>query len=154
MSLDRNEDGEEELPPEETFEKIIIGVCAMSKKVKSKPMEAILSRLESYDHFQIVVFEEETILTLPIEEWPKCDCFLSFYSKDFPLAKAQEYAALFNPYVINDLEKQWDIMDRTKVYQILADHGIEQPVYAIKRQDDNIPVVEQDDQLEIGGQVC
>ena len=111
-----NDEDEYDTRPEESFDKIIVGVCAMAKKVNSKPMEAILSRLKSYDHFDIIVFTQETILDSPIENWPRCDCFLSFYSKDFPLKKAQEYAKLFNPYLINDLEKQWDIMDRTKVF--------------------------------------
>ncbi len=146
-------ENEEEKILEENFEKIIVGVCAMAKKVNSKPMEAILTRLKSYDHFEIIVFPQETILDEPIEQWPRCDCFLSFYSKDFPLKKAQEYAKHFNPYLINDLEKQWDIMDRTKVYQMLQDAGIEQPTYAIKRQDDDIQIIEQEDQIEINGQI-
>ena len=134
-------------------EKILVGVCAMAKKVNSKPMGEILNRLKSYDHFDINIFEEDVILNKPITEWPKCDCLISFYSKDFPLKKVQEYANLFNPFLINDLEKQWDIMDRIKVYQTLKDAGIEQPRYAIKREDDNVQVIEKDDQIEIDGQI-
>lgn len=111
---------------EEIFEKISIGICAMAKKVQSKPMEQILNRLRSYDHFEINVFEQETITNSSAEEWPKCDCLISFYSKDFPLKKAEEYVKLNNPFLINDLEKQWDIMDRIKVYQTLKEAGIEQ----------------------------
>lgn len=107
---EENELMNNEFEQDEIFEKITIGVCAMAKKVNSKPMEAILSRLKAYDHFDIIVFSQEVILNEPITEWPRCDCFLSFYSKDFPLKKAQDYAELYNPYVINDLEKQWDIM--------------------------------------------
>jgi inositol hexakisphosphate/diphosphoinositol-pentakisphosphate kinase len=91
----------------------------MAKKVNSKPMEEILTRLKSYDHFEINIFDEIIILTSPVEEWPKCDCLISFYSKGFPLKKVQDYAEKFRPFLINDLEKQWDIMDRIKVYQIL-----------------------------------
>ncbi len=87
----------------------------MAKKVNSKPMEQILSRLRSYDYFSINVFDQNTILNASIEEWPKCDCLISFYSKDFPLSKAEAYAKRYNPFLINDLEKQWDIMDRIKV---------------------------------------
>lgn len=78
----------------------------MAKKVQSKPMEQILNRLRSYDHFEINVFEQETITNSSAEEWPKCDCLISFYSKDFPLKKAEEYVKLNNPFLINDLEKQ------------------------------------------------
>ncbi len=53
----------------------------MSKKVHSKPMEQILNRLRSYDHFDIIIFDQDVILKAPIEEWPKCDALISFYSK-------------------------------------------------------------------------
>lgn len=138
---------------DENFEKITVGVCAMAKKVKSKPMEAILTRLASYNYFEIIVFDQEIILNSPITEWPRCDCLISFYSKDFPLKKAQEYTDMFNPFLINDLEKQWDIMDRIKVYQTLKEAGIEQPRYAIKTEKINDNFTEQEDQIEIDGQV-
>jgi len=137
---------------EENYEKISIGICAMAKKVQSKPMEQILNRLKSYDHFDINIFDQDVILNAPVEEWPKYDCLISFYSKDFPLKKAQEYVKLNNPFLINDLEKQWDIMDRIKVYQTLKEAGIEQPRYVIKHQDDD-NIIEQEDQIEINGQV-
>ena len=97
---------------EEEEEDIVVGICAMEKKVRSKPMEEILTRLQSFDHFKIVIFPQETILNEPASEWPRCDTLISFYSKDFPLKKAQEYVDLYRPFLINDLEKQWDIMDR------------------------------------------
>ncbi len=149
---DNNNNNEDEDNNNNEIEKILIGVCAMAKKVQSKPMLEILNRLKSYDYFHINVFDEDLILNKSIHEWPKCDCLISFYSKDFPLSKAQEYVRLFNPLVINDLEKQWDIMDRIKVYQTLKEAGIEQPRYAIKHQnEDNL--IEKDDQIEINGQV-
>jgi hypothetical protein len=117
-----NAENEENQENEEVFEKIIIGVCAMAKKVNSKPMEAILSRLRSYDYFDIVIFPQETILNEPITEWPRCDCLISFYSKDFPLKKAEEYAKLFNPYLINDLQKQWDIMVKIMINFFLINY--------------------------------
>ena len=107
---DQSKDEDDKDEEEELFEKIIIGVCAMEKKVHSKPMEQILTRLKNYDHFEIIIFPQETILNEPIAAWPKCDCLISFYSKGFPLSKAEEYAKLYNPLLINDLEKQWDIM--------------------------------------------
>ena len=125
----------------------------MAKKVSSKPMEEILSRLKILDYFEITIFQQDMILNSPIDEWPIVDCLISFYSKDFPLKKAQEYAYKYRPFLINDLEKQWDIMDRTKVYQILKENGIELPRYAIKWQDNDENFIEQDDQIEIDGQV-
>ena len=48
----------------------------------------------------------------PIEEWPLCDCLISFHSIGFPLEKAQSYAALRKPYVINNLDMQHDVQVR------------------------------------------
>ncbi len=148
-----SDEDNDEFDENDSGEKIIVGVCAMAKKVTSKPMEEILIRLKSHNHFEIEVFPEDLILNSPIEEWPKCDCLISFYSKGFPLRKTQDYVEKFNPFLINDLEKQWDIMDRTRVYKILADAGIEQPRYAVKKQEDSVELIEQEDQIEINGQV-
>jgi inositol hexakisphosphate/diphosphoinositol-pentakisphosphate kinase len=125
----------------------------MAKKVSSRPMEEILTRLKNHNYFEITVFDQDMIVNQPIDTWPLVDCLISFYSKDFPLSKAQAYAAKFNPFLINDLEKQWDIMDRTKVYQTLREAGIELPRFAIKLQNGAENFVEQDDQIEIDGQV-
>ena len=137
---------DEELP-------ITVGICAMAKKVNSKPMEEILTRLQNIDHFKVIVFDQDVITNKPAEDWPKCDCLVSFYSKDFPLSKAEDYVRINKPFLINDLSKQWDIMDRTKVYQILKEAGIEQPRYVIKHSNENVNIIEQDDQIEINGQV-
>jgi hypothetical protein len=45
----------------------------------------------------------------PVEEWPICDCLISFHSKGFPLDKAIQYANLRNPFIINNLHMQYDI---------------------------------------------
>ena len=45
-------ESQEDEEKKEIFDKIIIGVCAMAKKVNSKPMEAILTS-ESLDRISI-----------------------------------------------------------------------------------------------------
>lgn len=45
----------------------------------------------------------------------------------FPLRKATEYAKLRKPFLINDLNTQFDIQDRRSVYRILRENGIEMP---------------------------
>ncbi len=67
--------------------KIHIGICAMDKKAHSRPMNAIVERLEAYGEFDIKYFGDETILHKPITQWPTCDCLLSWHSDGFPLAK-------------------------------------------------------------------
>mgnify|MGYP004067231773 CR=1 FL=1 len=95
-----------------TNRKIIVGVCAMEKKAKSKAMSAILTRLEKFGEFEILVFGDERILREPVEEWPKVDALLSWFSDGFPLAKAEAYAKLHKPFVVNNLNRQWDLLDR------------------------------------------
>ncbi len=76
------------------------------------PMQNILTRLSRQDHIQIIVFPDDTILNEPVEEWPKCDCLIAFYSTGFPLEKAIRYVKLRKPMVLNDLQMQYDLMDR------------------------------------------
>ena len=91
---------------------VVIGVCAMEKKSNARPMQEIMDRLRLFESLQVVVFDEATILQKPVEEWPVCDCLISFHSKGFPLDKAVEYAALRKPMVLNDLHMQYKIQDR------------------------------------------
>ena len=100
-------------------------------------MEEILRRLEQFEFLRIVVFPESTIHEKSVEEWPFCHVLISFHSKGFPLAKTQQYARLYEPILINDLDKQWDIMDRIKVHEILENAGIAQPRFGVLRRTKN-----------------
>jgi len=110
---------------------IVVGICAMAKKTNSKPMQEILTRLDLFQYISICMFPESTILNKPVTEWPECDCMISFHSTGFPLEKAREYASLYKPVLINDIERQFDIKDRRTVYKILKENGIETPRYCI-----------------------
>lgn len=74
-----------------------------------------------------------------MENWPICDCLVSFHSKGFPLEKAIQYAQLRKPYVLNNLHMQYDIQDRRRVYAILEKEGIEIPRYAVLDRDSPDP---------------
>ena len=91
---------------------IVLGVCAMSKKSGSKPMQEILDRLRCFEYIRCEVFDETVILKQPVENWPICDCLISFHSKGFPLDKAVAYAKLRKPMVLNHLEMQYQLQDR------------------------------------------
>ena len=47
-----------------------IGICAMDKKVKSKHMEKILSKLKNFDEFEIIIIPETIFFKEDIEKWP------------------------------------------------------------------------------------
>lgn len=95
-------------------------------------MTEILTRLHEFEYIRMVVFEEDVILNVcallvgrvihkskihfirspkqdPVENWPICDCLVSFHSKGFPLEKAIQYAQLRKPFVVNNLHMQYDI---------------------------------------------
>ena len=99
---------------------IRVGICAMSKKSHSKPMLEILERLILFENIKPVIFDEDVILNEPIENWPVCDCLISFHSSGFPLNKAVKYAELRKPMVINDLYMQYKIQDRCVVSSLIT----------------------------------
>ncbi|XP_078539434.1 inositol hexakisphosphate and diphosphoinositol-pentakisphosphate kinase 1 isoform X19 [Lissotriton helveticus] len=148
------EEEEEELPPER---QIVVGICSMTKKSKSKPMTQILERLCKFEYITVVIMSEDVILNEPVENWPMCDCLISFHSKGFPLDKAVAYSKLRNPFLINDLNMQYFIQDRREVYRILQQEGIDLPRYAVLNRDPDKPdecnLVEGEDQVEVNGEI-
>ena len=100
--LDLNSEHKE---TDELVEKMIhVGVCCMAKKLLSKPMQSIIKNLDSYNEIKITQFTEEQILNSPIEDWPRVDVLISFYSSGFPMEKGLKYVNAYKPIQINDLE--------------------------------------------------
>ncbi|XP_008807872.2 inositol hexakisphosphate and diphosphoinositol-pentakisphosphate kinase VIP2-like isoform X2 [Phoenix dactylifera] len=137
--------------------KIKIGVCVMGKKMQafSAPMGQILERLQAFGEFEIVHFGDKVILEDPIESWPICDCLIAFYSSGYPLKKAEAYAALRKPFLVNELEPQHLLHDRRKVYERLEMFGIPVPNYALVNREYPYQeldyFVEQEDFVEVHG---
>ncbi|DBA02899.1 TPA: hypothetical protein N0F65_005926 [Lagenidium giganteum] len=138
-----------------TSAKYTIGVCAMEKKARSKPMTEILARLPS-QLYRVHIFGDDTILNAPIEEWPRCDVLLAFFSSGFPLAKAQAYVELRQPVVVNDLSKQFLLFDRRDVYRVLEENDIPLPRHVVVTRDgyggaDPTEMIEGEDYVEVNG---
>ena len=147
-----------------TGERIRLGICAMDKKARSKPMGEILSRLDE-TLFEVVFFGDDLIKNSLVEDWPEVDVLIAFYSSGYPLAKAEEYAKLRRPFVLNDLKMQWTLMDRRKVYDLLESSGIDVPRHVYVSRDGYVStgtgdgnreggdIIEHDDHIEINGVV-
>ncbi|KAI4351585.1 hypothetical protein L6164_005931 [Bauhinia variegata] len=140
---------------EEKAKKITVGVCVMQKKVFSAPMGQILDRLQAFGEFEIIHFGDKVILEEPIERWPICDCLIAFYSSGYPLEKAEAYAALRKPFLVNELEPQHLLHDRRKVYEHLKLYEIPVPRYAIVNREfpyqDLDYFIEEEDFVEVHG---
>eukprot|EP00069_Balaena_mysticetus_P001779 bmy_15457T0 len=135
---DEDDEEEDESPPER---QIVVGICSMAKKSKSKPMKEILERISLFKYITVVVFEEDVILNEPVENWPLCDCLISFHSK----ALQYEVIHMKMPYEVRE------------VYSILQAEGILLPRYAILNRDPNNPkecnLIEGEDHVEVNGEV-
>mmetsp|Transcript_56610 Transcript_56610/g.120192 ORF Transcript_56610/g.120192 Transcript_56610/m.120192 type:complete len:1719 (+) Transcript_56610:117-5273(+) len=117
-----------------TTHRIRLGICAMDKKARSKPMSEILKRLDGAT-FEPVFFGDDLILNDPVENWPICDVLIAFYSNGYPLEKAERYVALRQPYLLNDLRMQRTLMDRRRVYDLLEESGIDVPRHVFMSRD-------------------
>ncbi|KAG3119844.1 Inositol hexakisphosphate and diphosphoinositol-pentakisphosphate kinase [Phytophthora idaei] len=133
-----------------------LGICVMERKARSAPMLEILGRLPS-ELFRVEFFGDETILHQPVAAWPHCDALIAFFSKGFPLRKVQDYVALRQPVVVNDLDTQYLLQDRREVYRVLQEHGVPTPRYVFVNcdgyggQTEPPEVIEGDDFIQVDG---
>ncbi|GMH42191.1 hypothetical protein BSKO_10110 [Bryopsis sp. KO-2023] len=121
--------------PGEEMAKIKVGICAMDKKARSNPMSEIVKRLVRNGEFDVEIFGDDTILNKSIEDWPDCDCLLSWHSEGFPMEKALHYVELRKPFLLNDLSKQYILFDRRIVYDVLQAAKIPVPKHIVISRD-------------------
>ncbi|KDN43793.1 hypothetical protein K437DRAFT_274814 [Tilletiaria anomala UBC 951] len=100
---------------------IILGVAAMDRKARSKPMQNILNRMLANKDLdiQIIIFGDKALVDDPPSAWPIVDVLISFFSTGFPLEKAIAYVDLRKPVLVNDLRLQKVLWDRRLVLSIL-----------------------------------
>jgi hypothetical protein len=143
--------------------RIRLGICAMDKKARSKPMAEILSRINE-NTYRVMFFGDTVLLNDDPIHWPICDVLIAFFSKGYPLQKVKEYVKIRKPYVLNDLDMQEVIQDRRRVYDTLEGSGIDVPRHVYLSRDgytstgsgdgngaNDQEVVEYDDSIVVNG---
>ncbi|KAJ2382735.1 inositol hexakisphosphate and diphosphoinositol-pentakisphosphate kinase, partial [Coemansia sp. RSA 2611] len=124
-----------DLPQFEGRRRAIIGICAMDSKARSKAMTSILQRLQATGRYEVVYFGEKTILDEDVGSWPACDFLIAFFSQGFPLEKALQYARLRKPFSVNSLVRQFLLLDRRLVLQMLQHVGVPTPFHVVASRD-------------------
>ncbi|KAH7869111.1 histidine phosphatase superfamily-domain-containing protein, partial [Lentinula edodes] len=86
-------DAFQEIGPSQPVAPVILVVCAMDVKARSRAMREILIRIveRSRGTIEVKVFRDKVILDEDVENWPRCDILISFFLTDFPLDKAVSY---------------------------------------------------------------
>lgn len=79
-------------------------------------MKEILKRISCP---QIKIVEMWEYLDKNYKEWPIVHALICFYSEGFPYLKAWKYVKKNKPFLINNLEMQEYLWDRTVVYDKL-----------------------------------
>ena len=74
--------------------RIRLGLCAMDKKARSKPMSEILKRLDP-TAFEPIFFGDDAILNEPVESWPICDVLIAFYSNGCEFSRSLAFVDSF-----------------------------------------------------------
>jgi hypothetical protein len=114
---------------------VTVGICAMDKKARSKPMNEIIGRLPE-NLFEIIIFGDDRIMNDAVETWPVVEVLIAFSSgANYPLEKVLDYVRLRHPFMINDLIMDDTLRDRRKVYTLLQANGIHVPVHVFCERD-------------------
>jgi len=143
--------------PKEVFDaeqsrKIIVGICCMDAKGKSKPMQQIVGRLRCFPELVIEFFGEKVILGEPPERWPEVDCFITFFSTGFPLEKSSRYMQLHpTTFCVNDPCYQNVLLDRRLVYAMLKKSHVPMVKHVVVNRDSPIDFKEFQDHIEVNG---
>jgi inositol hexakisphosphate/diphosphoinositol-pentakisphosphate kinase len=108
---------------------IRLGVCVMQKK--QVKLARLLNELRQGGDLEIVLIPQDQILEAPVEHWPEVDVLIAFYSRGFPLDKAEAYVKLRDPFCFNSVRLQSLLLDRRSIYSKLVSIGVPVPRHVV-----------------------
>ena len=91
------------------------------------------------------------IVDMPVEEWPVCDVLIAFFSGGYPLKKAEKYAEMHKPFLLNDLKMQRVLKDRRRVYDLLEASGIDVPRHVFMNRDGYVSNLKDNGENDVTG---
>ena len=155
MSLPNIDEKQETNTKKLSYFKIKLGICCMTKKMESSRTINVLSRIEAFGDIEIIKIDDDILFNdnISVYEWPKCDIFICFFSKGYPIDKVLLYIKI-NPNIrlINDLESQKWLLNRVSVKNILIKNNIPTPKYGIlNRESNNYNIIEYDNKIILNG---
>ncbi|KAI5191867.1 inositol-hexakisphosphate/diphosphoinositol-pentakisphosphate 1-kinase [Nematocida sp. AWRm77] len=106
--------------------KIHLGVFIADRKMYGKSMERIKEYFVERG-YTLYWFDNKYRSAVPMEEWPCMDVVLSFFSKGIDFLTIQKYAAQWGAVGINDIDKQFLLLDRRLVMEVLEQAGVPVP---------------------------
>lgn len=105
------------------MERVSVLVLAVRKKLRRKPMQALLRRLHAHPGLHVHELDEAG-MACPVADWPHASVVVPLVSGTFPLEKTQEYAALRRAFVVNDLPLAAVLRDRLATRRLLLRSGV------------------------------
>lgn len=82
------------------------------------PMQEIMRYLKNKGYL-VYWLDDAYRENTPIEEWPRADVLISFFSNGMDFLKMQKYARMCRPLEVNKIDKQFLLTDRRAVLAVL-----------------------------------
>lgn len=101
---------------------LTLGLCAVSRKLKSRHIQRIIAILENDHRIVTIGLDEFTVNEMPPEEWPVVNVLLVLYSNKLSYERILEYSQIRQPLLLNDANKQGFLKNRSSILSFLEEN--------------------------------
>ncbi|KAI5172680.1 inositol-hexakisphosphate/diphosphoinositol-pentakisphosphate 1-kinase [Nematocida sp. LUAm3] len=123
------------------IQQIHIGVFITDSKGKTAPMKELKAYLQRKGYL-LYVFDDKYREGTSVENWPYVDVIISFFSNGIDFLKIQKYVENKHPLEINNIKKQFLLLDRRCILSILDKENISTaPRILYNIEDQSIPSI-------------